>query len=169
MDRLLKLIDKVSDRSGWIVCWLVPVLVVIVTYEVVARYVFRSPTIWAYETTLFLMGVFATLGGAHALLHRSHVTIDILTGRLSLRGRTIVDLVTFLLFLVFMVVLIWRGGIWAWKATIGLQRSDTYWQPYVWPIKWTIPIGAFFLLLQGLADFVRDLRTVISGKGAGEG
>ena len=53
----------------------------------------------------------------------------------------------------------------AWSSLIVLETSGrTPWEPPLYPIKMTIPIAAFLLLLQGLAGFARNLATVVKGR-----
>jgi len=45
-----------------------------------------------------------------------------------------------------------------------LETTETIWEPPIYPLKLTIPIAGFLLLLQGLAKFIRDLIIVITDK-----
>lgn len=163
MERYLCYIDRVNDVLGKAVMYLIPLLCLQMTYEVVSRYGFNTPTKWGFETSIFLMGTFALLGGGYGLVHGSHVALDVLYGRLSKRGKAILDIATFPLFAMFAMMLVWWAVRWAWLATLVLERSTTPWAPYVFWFKWLIPIGGFFLVLQRLAKLLRDFRVVISG------
>lgn len=50
MLRLAAAIDRFTERSALAFAWLIAPLVAVVTWEVVARYAFDAPTVWAYET-----------------------------------------------------------------------------------------------------------------------
>lgn len=160
------LIDTVNEWVGKIVSYLILFMMAIMVFEVGARYVFLSPTIWAHETSSFLFGVGVMLGGGYTLLYREHVNMDIIYNRFSLRSRATVDLITSILFFSFCIALIWKGAEWAWRSLLLLEASYTVWAPPFYPIKLMIPIGGSLLLLQGLAKFIRDLTTAIRrGKG----
>lgn len=103
------------------------------------------------------------LGGAYTLLHGSHVKMDVLYVRLSTRGRAILDIVTFAVFLFFVVILIWKSGHMAVKSFEIMEKTESAWGPIIWPARITITVGAFLLLLQGMAKFIRDIITATGG------
>jgi len=160
----LHVIDNISDWSGKLVSFLIVFMIGLISYEVVLRYIFNAPTIWSHETSLFLYGAYAILAGAYTLRHRWHVNMDIVYARLSQRQRAIVDLLTSALFFVFCIVLLWHGGQFALRSLQLLETTTTPWDPPLYPLKLTIPVAAFLLLLQGLAKFIRDLIIAITGK-----
>jgi TRAP-type mannitol/chloroaromatic compound transport system permease small subunit len=112
----------------------------------------------------FLFAGAVMLGGAYTLLHGSHVKMDVVYTRLSTRGRAILDIVTFAVFLFFMVIVIWKSGHVAWKAIEIMEKTESAWGPIIWPARAAITVGTFMLLLQGLAKFIRDILTV-AGRG----
>lgn len=161
MQKTLAWIDTLSDRIGHLVAFLIPLLAGVEVYEVVARYVFNAPTIWACELSSMLFGVFVLLGGAHALRRNGHVNMDIIYSRLTLRGKAWLDILTFPLFLAFIGVLIWKGWESAWRSILLLERDSTQWAPPLYPFKLMLPFGCLLLLLQGLAKLIRDIATLI--------
>ncbi len=90
-------IDQVAIWSGRLTCWLLVPLVLGLTYEVVARYLFNAPTIWAYDLTFMLYGTFFMLGAAFALQRKGHVRTDMYYDRWSPRRQAMIDLVCYLL------------------------------------------------------------------------
>ena len=165
MDKVLRLVDRVSAWSGGIAAYVFPTMVLVTVYEVIFRYVFKRPTAWAFEMSLFICGGTSLIGGAYCLLHKAHIRIDVIWNRFSSRWKAILDLVTFTPFFLFILVLVLWGWEAAWTALQPPQEiSLTPWAPVMWPIKITIPIGAFLILLQAIAKFIRDLRTAATGK-----
>ena len=160
LENSLHFIDYMSEWSGKIFSFLFVVLMCVVLIEVVMRYVLNNPTKWAHEMSLYFFGGAINLGAAYTLFHKGHVTMDVVHSRLSLRGRAIMDIATFIFFFVFVAVLLWKGWYVTWKAFQFMERTESSWGPVIWPSRLVIPIGAFLLLLQGLAKFVRDILTV---------
>jgi len=160
----LHVIDNINDRTGKIISFLVVFIVACIVYEVVSRSIFNAPTIWAHELSTLLYGALIIMGGGYTLRHKVHVNVDIVYARLSQRRRAILDLLTFTLFFSFCFVLIWHGGQVAWRSLQLLETTETIWEPPIYPLKLTIPIAGFLLLLQGLAKFIRDLIIVITDK-----
>ena len=166
MNRLLNYIDGISKYTGVCSCFLIIVMMGVVLYEVVMRYVFNLSQVWAYEMSVFLFGALFVLGGAYALLHQAHVRMDIIYSKLSPRNRVIMDLVTFIFFLIFIGCLIWKGWDSGLKAFQVVEKTNSVWEPVVWPMKMVIPFGAFLVLLQGISNL---LRSVIMLRGKANG
>jgi len=162
--RLVNGIDALSKGTGRVVSYFIPIMMLILCYEVAVRYVFNEPTNWAHETSGFMFGSFFMLLGGYALYSKSHIAMDLLYSRWSPRKQAIADLFTHLLLFFFVGALFWVGGEWAWKAMLRLEHSRTAWGPAIWPFKLMVPIGALLLLLAGIAKFIRDLYMAIRGK-----
>ena len=165
MKSLLVVIDTISEWSGKLFSFLAILVVAIISYEVIARYVFNAPTIWAHETMVFLCAIWYMIGGAYVLLHRAHVGVDLIYNRLSPRRRAIMDLIGLSLFFLYCGVMLWTGAEGAWRSIERLETSGTPWNPPIWPIKLAIPVGALLILLAGLAKFIRALQLATTGEG----
>ena len=136
------------------------VVTIAILYEVVARGLFGQATIWANETTVYLSAVTYLLGGGYALLRRGHVRIDLIYGMLAGRPKMVSDLISFVCFAVYVGALIWVGTEMAWTSFLQSEGTGTPWNPPIWPVKMAIPIAGLLLLLQGLANLVRELGVV---------
>lgn len=152
------IIDSISERSGRIISYGAVLIMVIILWEIVARYAFNRPTVWAHELSQFIFGAFFMLAGAYALRHRAHVSMDMLYARQSVRTRAIMDVAASVLFFLFCGVLLWQGVILAWRALEIWERTYSAWAPPIFPVKLMIPIGAFLILLQGWVDLMRNIR-----------
>ncbi len=164
MRRVLEAIDAISEWTGRITAFLIPGMMLIMTYEVVARYLLKSPTIWAMESTQYLFLTTTALGGVYVLRHGGHVNVPILYDRLSTRTQAIVDVVTSLFFFLFMVALFRASWITTVESVVYLEHSPTYWEPPIYPVYIVMTAGIFLIILQALAKLVRDLATAITGK-----
>lgn len=164
MQGLVRIINNISEWSGKLLLLAPWAITAVIVLEITLRSIFGKPTIWAHETSIMLFGVYSILAGAYALRYRAHVNMDLFYSRLSPRGKAILDMATFPLFLVFCAILLWQGTAFAWRS-IGLREvSVSYWGPPIWPVKCTIVIGAFLILLQGIGKFASDLLTTIRRK-----
>jgi TRAP-type mannitol/chloroaromatic compound transport system permease small subunit len=162
--KAVSIIDKISDFIGISVSVLLPAMVMVLTYEVVARYIFDRPTIWAFETSVFMFGYCGLLSGAYVLKSNEHINVDILYSRLSFRGRSVLNVITKPLFFFFIVLVVIYGWKAAYITLISNEHSPSEWGPPVAHFELMIPIGAFLLLLQGLADWIRDIYRAITNK-----
>ncbi|MCP4233433.1 MAG: TRAP transporter small permease [Aestuariibacter sp.] len=129
-------------------------------YEVVARYLFNAPTIWAAELSqLFL--VWGTFVSVAAILHRrEHITITLLTERFSPAIRRVQETAVLLAIALLAFAVVWYGTPIAWDS---LERGRTTGSMLNIPTFWmeaAVPTG--FALL-GMQALVEALRTAYHG------
>jgi TRAP-type mannitol/chloroaromatic compound transport system permease small subunit len=165
MRRVLAGIDFVSEWSGKLVSGLIVIIMAILLLEVALRFLFNAPTIWVHELSMHMFGTYSVIAGAYVLLHDQHVKIDIIYLNFSLRHRAIIDCFTYLVFFLFIGMMLRYGIMIAWRAVELRQAvSPSPWGSPIWPVKLTVPIAAFLMLSQGLAQFIRVLNIAITGK-----
>jgi TRAP-type mannitol/chloroaromatic compound transport system permease small subunit len=167
MRRFTSIVDSISTWSAKGFSVLILAMTGVVILEVILRYGFNSPTVWAIELVSYISAYVYLIGGAYVLHLNEHVRVDVIYARLRPRTKAILDLVTSLLFFAFCAVLIWKGGEWMWEALIGGKTSGTPWDILVFPRRLAIPLAAFLLFMQGVVKSIRDVRTAISGEEAG--
>ena len=156
-ERYCSTIDRANEWLG--VAWGYSILLVTlaVIYEVVARTLLDRPTTWSNETVIYVSAVAYLLAGAYAHLHQRHVRIDLIYERLSPKLRVRLDLFTFVFFVVYVGILVWVGSRMAWDSINQGETTGTPWNPLIWPVKLAIPIAGLLLLLQGIANLLREL------------
>lgn len=165
MEKGLGVIDAISRWSGRIVAISQPALVIIMMWEVIARYIFNRPSVWAFELALFVWGGSHILAGGFCSLEKAHIRIDVLSARLPPRWRAALDIVTSSLMFLFIMALLWYGWGWAMRSiTPPIERNDTMWAPVVWPLRFAVVIGATMLILQGIAGLMRNVRFLVTRK-----
>jgi TRAP-type mannitol/chloroaromatic compound transport system permease small subunit len=166
LEKIIKFIDAVSDRSGRIVGWIAVPMIISLIYEVFARYIFHRPTIWSYEITYMIYGTHFLLGAAYTLRVKGHIRIDLLYMRFSKRGRALIDVIGYLvIFFPVMFALVVASYDMAKDAYMIMEVSQfTPWQPILWPFKSVICLGFSLLILQGIAEFIRSVVTLIRGE-----
>ena len=165
MRQFLAIIDSVSEWSGRLISVFAFFLTFFLLYDVIMRFVFNAPTIWCHELALHFFGAYAILGGAYVLLHDAHVKIDLFYNLFSKRGRAIIDCFTYPFFFMFIGLLFWYGlqiGIRSFELKQTVSPSP-FASP-LWPVKLTVPLAAFLMLLQGLAQYIRTLTLAFTGK-----
>ena len=153
----LKFIDAVNERVGNLLSYFLFFFFVLLLVEVVLRYFFNSPTVWANELAQMLFGAYAILAGGYILRTGGHVNVDILYSRLSRKQRAVLDIVTSSLFFLFCGMLLVYGGSLAWDSLARFEHSQSAWNPPLYPAKLMIPLAALLLMLQGLAKLIRDI------------
>lgn len=109
-------IDRLSLYCGEFVSYWAVIAVIVYYYEVIARYVFNSPTNWAHESMYLMFGMQYLIAGAYAMLTESHVRVDILYANFSARSRAMVNLLTSVFFFIFAGTLLVTCYIFAFDA-----------------------------------------------------
>lgn len=156
-------IDNLSDWVGKISRWFLPACIGVVFYDVVLRYVFDSATIWAYDMAYFFYSANFLLAGAYVLRYHSHIRVDVIFNLLSKRRQAIVESCFYLFITIpLFAVLFYSGIIFAIDSWTYWEKSAyTVWHPPVYPIKTIIPIAFFLLLIQAIADLIRNLQVAM--------
>ena len=162
----LHLIDCISEWAGKITSFGIVLIIGIIIWSVVLRYGFHVPTVWDWATASKIFFIYIFFGAAYVLHSGAHVNVDILHKRLSLKMRSIVDLVTFTFFFLFCIALLWGAIEMAIREAPRTYLSLGSFLPPAWPITLLAPVGIFLFLLQGLAKFIRYFIIAISGKEA---
>lgn len=151
--------DAVDRLNSWVGRWwalAIFAVVIAVMYEVISRSVFGQATMWSNETTIYLSAVAYLVSGGYALAHRRHVRIDLIYDRLEPRTQVLLDNFTFIFFVMYVGALLWIGTSAAWSSMQQSEGTGTPWNPPIWPVKFAIPLAALLLLLQGIANLLRD-------------
>lgn len=162
MKRFLESIDNISETTGRISSWIIPVLAILVVIEVILRRFFGSPTIWNFEVTKQLYAFHFMIVAPFTLLHGAHISIDIIYEKFSIKKRDILDIVSYIVFffpfwtVVFIEGLKYSKASWAIHETgMGIFAIPLY------PIKTIIPLTALLMIIQGLALFLRKVYSLI--------
>lgn len=158
--------STIGEWSGKIFKWLVIPMAGALFYEVIARYFFHAPTIWAYDVTYMLYGSHFMLGAAYALYTGGHIRTDIFYGKWSPRKQGLIDAILYLLLFFPGMILFFRSGLYEAILSVSLlEKSDaTPWRPPMYPFKCVIPLAALLLLIQGLSEFLKSVYAAWRGR-----
>ena len=156
-------IDKINGYVGEYVSFWAIIAVFVYYYEVLARYLFNSPTNWAHEGMFLMFGMQYMLAAGFTHREHAHVHVDVLYQYFPLRMKALVNVLTSVFFFIFCIVLFWTG--WTFAAdSIGVwEVSFTEWAIQYWPVKVTLSVGALLLMLDGITKLTKDL-IVLFGK-----
>jgi len=155
-------IDILNNWVGKITCLLLLPVIAAMVYEVVARKLFVAPTDWAYDASRMFSGAMFMLGAGYALMRGVHIRADFLYRNWSPRTQALVDAALYLLFYFpAMLFFLWISTDYTIKAWVSWERSmDTTLMAPLAPARTAMPLGALFLLLQGVAELLRCLHAL---------
>jgi TRAP-type mannitol/chloroaromatic compound transport system permease small subunit len=181
MQRLLFSIDRFSSWSGKAISWVVLLSTVLISYDVLMRYLSKPfenvpgvgdfiRSIWftynySYDMSYYLYAVLFMIGGAYALSRAQHVRGDIFYKNWSVKTQGKVDL--------FLYIFAFYPGILA-MVSVGAQWAAYSWSiheraftsaaaPPLYPLKTVIPIAAGLMAIQGVAEVVRAYQAARTG------
>ena len=157
--KLLSLIDAVTEWTGRLVAWLMVLMVLVTMAIVLLRYATTTNTTLLQELVMYMHAFAFMLAIPYALKHNAHVRVDLIYGRLSPRGQAWINLCGHLLLLVpTAVFIIIYSRVYvsnAWRILEGSAEVSGI--PGVFVLKTLIPVMAALLLLQALAEIVRNI------------
>ncbi len=166
MKKTIDIIDSITERIGKLSSWLPVFMVLIISLDVMIRYLFQFTFIWVIELEIYLFGFMFLLGSGYALKHEKHVRVDVFYSRFSEKKKAMIDLIGGLLYLVpwcYIVVFA------SWKYTyssflMGESSAQPGGLPALYVLKFSIAIGFFLLLLQGISQILKSLTILFKKK-----
>ncbi len=156
-DKIVKTLDKISDVWGKLASYLVAPMLVALVYEVVSRYFFNAPTIWAGDVALICYGIYFMIGSPYCLKEGMHIRTDFLYSRWSIKTKGLVDFITYLLlYLPTHAVFLEIGWKYFYKS---FKHNEVIisspWMPIIWPMKLAIPVSLALMILQGVSETIK--------------
>ena len=157
-NKIVALIDSISEWTGRIFCWVIVPLVLLTVMEVILRRFLDSPTIWSFEVLKQLYGLHFMIVAAYGLLYGSHVSVDLFTIMLSKKKRAVLDMISYIVFFFpFTIVCIWQGYSFAATSWAMKETSWSVFAPPLYPIKTVIMVSFILLFLQGISEFIKRI------------
>jgi TRAP-type C4-dicarboxylate transport system permease small subunit len=152
------MIDRLNRLLGERLCYLYLAAVLITAYEVVMRYLFDAPTVWAFELTILLCAICYLLSGGFVTAQRKHIAITSVYDLMPARIRWWLDLLALLTGILSMGLLVWAAWRPAVLAVTIVERTGSAWNsPSPAIIKPLIAVGAGLIVLQLLVQLYRHL------------
>ena len=170
MNVIVNFVEWINIGVGKLMGWLMLGLVLLVTFDVFARYLFSFGMVIVQESEWWLFSIIFLSCAGYTFLYDEHVRVDIIYSKLSKKGQNIVDLSCAFIFLFPMCGLLVFTSFWfiqdSWNARDGLGEISA--DPGGWCcyyiLKSFIPFGFFLLFLQGAVN-VYKLILALMGKG----
>jgi TRAP-type mannitol/chloroaromatic compound transport system permease small subunit len=153
----VRYVDAMNRAIGTVVMYLVFVMMGVLLFGSLSRYVFNVPFLWIIEMAQFLMAAYYLLGGGYSMQLDAHVRMDVLYERWRPRTRAFWDSLTAFC-LVFYLIFLVRGGMSSTAYAIKYgQTNYSAWAPPMAPIKAIMTVGIVLMLLQAISTFFKDL------------
>ena len=150
-------IDRIAMFIGRVTMLLIAIVVCVMMYEVILRYVFERPTLWANEMSLWLAGFVFILAGFYAMQQRSHIRIYLLYDMFPRAVQRICDTVSTVLIVGFAFFLVYGGY---GEAKAKMLRWETFGTAFDPPIPATLKplvlIVVTLVAIQSVLNLIAD-------------
>ena len=157
LDSISNSLQTISRKEGEWSSFMIYPLLFIVVYEVFMRYAFNAPTTWGFEATTFLYGLHYMFGMAYCLRVGGHIRVDFLYDNLGRKGKSIVDILGYLILMLPVTIWITYGLFeYTMEAYVSQEQSgESAWNPLIWPFRAVWAIGCLALVLQGVSELLK--------------
>ena len=154
---MLSRIERSIDLLGRATSWLALAIVLLMSCNVILRYLFSVGSVWSQELEWHLLAPLILFGIAYALQKGEHVRVDVAYTHFSARNKERVNLLAALLCLAIAVIVIWLSLQYVQQSyAIGEKSSDPGGLTHRWVLKALIPVGFVLLVLQSVAEITKS-------------
>ena len=161
---LASIIDKICILSGTVAGIAMFIVAMNTTYEVVMRRIFDSPTTWVFSVSLFVMVWFVLLAGPFGVKERKQIVVDSLILHLSERTRCVLGIATYMISLVFIIIMGYYGSQMCLDAyDKGITSLDLLVYPQ-WILYLIFPLAGLLYCLQIVRIIIGDIMQLWGGQ-----
>jgi len=156
--KLSRSIDAITDFIGRWAYWLTLIAVLVSSGNAMIRYALNTSSNSWLELQWYLFSAVFLLCGGYALLHNSHVRIDVIYSRFKRRTQLYIDVFGTLFFLLPMAILIMYLS---WPVFMNAYNTDEVSSNagglIIWPARLLLPVGFFLLTMQGVSELIKRI------------
>lgn len=152
-------VEAVNYRIGRFAMYLLFVIMAILLWSSFTK-AFRLPSLWTLEMAQFTLVAYYLLGAPYSMQLGANVRMDLLYARMPIRRQAMWDVVTIFFLLFYLGVMLW-GAIdsTSYSFRVG-ERAPSAWRPVLWPIKVIISFSFVLMILQAIAQLIRDIAII---------
>jgi len=158
---VLKSIDNITKYISYFTAIILAFLVVLVVFDATSRYLFSEGSTALQELEWHFFDVVILLSIAYTLRNNAHVRVDIFYEKFSPKTKAVVNIISFLLFVLPLSFLIVYIGIGFVELSFVQHEasSDPGGLKYRWIVKSLMPLAFVLLALQAIKELVKDIQT----------
>lgn len=166
-------LGRAIDRLGIVFAIGIVCSMVILIQEIVLRYAFGAPTIWAHETTVFLCATAFIYGGLYCTARDQHIRVVILYDLAKGRVRRALDVLISVISMIASLFFAWaawqmvRRAVFRPDGSVHLETSGSAWDPaYPAILKIFLLVVLCLMAVQFLVLAINHLRAAPDGAAA---
>lgn len=171
LQTIIRILDTLTECLGRATAWLTLAMVLLTALVVILRYLFNTGSIALQEGVIYLHASVFMLSMGYALKHRQQVRVDILYRRFTRVKKAWVDSLGALILLTPLCLFILIGSWGFVESSWRIQETSAEpgGIPAVFLLKSIIPLAAIALLMAAIAEFLRDLLTLMNADTSTDG
>jgi len=155
-------LDWLIDRIGRITGWCALAIVLVMAFNVLLRYLFRTGSVAMQELEWHLMAPICMLGLSYAILKDGHVQVDILYGRFPERVKRLIDMISAFLVVLVVAILLYLSLPYVMQSyAVGEKSPDPGGLTHRWILKAMLPVGFLLLVVQSFAALLRAVVRLV--------
>ena len=159
MKKTEKFIRLIIEASGIVGVVILLAMMMMTVADVIMRYFFRRPIIGSEEISTLLMVCVVFLGIAWCALKDGHISVDIITGKLSKKGRAFLNSFDNILTFALALIIAWRTFL----EAVSVKKMDVN-SPLLsiprYPFIFVTAFGFLLLFFAALILFIRNVKSV---------
>ena len=148
------ILSLVVSRTAMV---LTALTVLVMFYEVILRYLFSAPTLWANELSLWMASFIFLFAGQYAMQQRSHIRIYVIYDLMPRWMQKTADVISCFLIVFFAFALVWGNYADAMRRFLRMETFGTAWDPPIPGIvKPAILIIIVLVAVQAVSNLIAD-------------
>lgn len=155
MSRVIALISRRSCELALLL--ILPPIVILVLIDVVGRFFFNKPLAGCHDWVGLILAVVVALSLSHCWVTGGHVRMELVTSRLTPRGKAIAMAASALLGCFYLGAMAWQSWL---DAVYAFKYGEITCEYYLitWPCRVLVSIGISIFLFQVFASLIASLR-----------
>ena len=152
--------EKIIDLFAWLSAWLFCIAGFMLSYEVIARYFFLSPTIWAAELSQISLIYGTLLAMPWALKSRKHIQINLVINKLSKNYKKFINILIMIVLLIFSFYVMVYGFDIFYDSLIRGRTTGSLLNLPSWIAELSVPFCFLLLLIQSLIEIIKLFKNI---------
>lgn len=162
LDRIFNGISSLDEKLAEVAGWVVVLMMLTISYDVLMRYLFNAPTSWSFEVNRYMLIMVVFIGGGWALPSGGHVSVDIFTENIPGKKKIILDIVTSVMAGAYVLIFLYQSTYFTYEAWEQNIRSTEYLAWPLWPIRIFLVVGAAMLFLEYVIRILKNCLVLFS-------
>lgn len=164
LNRYIEFVNRINSTIGKYTSWLTSVLVLVVVFDVIIRYIFNESSVAIQELEWHLFSIIFLMGAAYTFQKDDHVRVDLFYSMFNLKQKAWLNIIGTLIFLIpFTLLIIYASQNYVINSfTLNESSPDPGGLPARYILKTVIPLSFLFLLLQGFSLLFRSILEIIN-------